>query len=61
MRGTVTQLHGAVFGVVNSVLGVGILAAFVNPLVAVLGASNIVLYAGIYTPLKRLSIANTVC
>lgn len=30
-----------------------------NPLTAGLGFANIILYAGIYTPLKQLSIANT--
>lgn len=30
-----------------------------NPLTAALGAGNIVLYAGVYTPLKVLSISNT--
>lgn len=31
----------------------------VNPTVAFLGAANIALYAGVYTPLKRLSCVNT--
>lgn len=31
----------------------------VNPTVAFLGAANIVLYAGVYTPMKRLSWLNT--
>ncbi len=30
-----------------------------NVLTASLGASNILLYAGVYTPLKQLSVANT--
>ena len=30
-----------------------------NPLTAALGTGNIVLYAGVYTPLKVLSISNT--
>ena len=30
-----------------------------NALTAGLGAANIVLYAGVYTPLKQLSVANT--
>lgn len=30
-----------------------------NPTTAALGAANIALYAGVYTPLKQLSIANT--
>jgi len=31
----------------------------VNPTTAALGAANIALYAGLYTPLKQLSVANT--
>jgi len=31
----------------------------VNPTVSFLGALNIVLYAGAYTPLKRVSVVNT--
>jgi protoheme IX farnesyltransferase len=30
-----------------------------NPLTTGLGAANIVLYAGVYTPMKQLSIFNT--
>ena len=30
-----------------------------NPLTAVLGASNIILYSMCYTPMKRLGISNT--
>ncbi len=55
----VTQLHSFGFAAATGLSGVGILAAAVNPLTAVLGAANIVLYAGIYTPMKRLSMANT--
>ena len=39
--------------------GVGILALAVNPLAAAIAASTWVLYVGVYTPLKRLSIVNT--
>jgi protoheme IX farnesyltransferase len=39
--------------------GVGALWAGVNPTVAGLGLANIVLYAGVYTPMKRLSWLNT--
>ncbi|KAJ2808335.1 Protoheme IX farnesyltransferase, mitochondrial [Coemansia guatemalensis] len=39
--------------------GVLILGAFVNPLTAGLGFANIVLYAGVYTSMKRLSVVNT--
>jgi len=41
--------------------GVGTVALWfgVSPTVAGLGAGNIILYAGIYTPLKRVSVVNT--
>ena len=35
------------------------LATLVNPLTAGLGLANILLYTMVYTPMKRLSIANT--
>ncbi|KAJ3024004.1 Protoheme IX farnesyltransferase, mitochondrial [Thoreauomyces humboldtii] len=54
-----SPLHAFTAGVVGGVGGVGVLAAFVNPLTACLGAANLVLYAGVYTPMKRTSIANT--
>lgn len=54
----VTPLHAATFAAICGSAGVGALA-FINPLTAVLGLGNIVLYAGMYTPLKRISISNT--
>ena len=47
------------FGLVNSTCGTLILYHAVNPLTAGLGFANIILYAGVYTPLKRISIVNT--
>ena len=41
------------FGFVAGVCGIGWLAAFVNPTTAVLSAVTLVLYVGVYTPLKR--------
>ena len=35
------------------------LFTLVNPVTAALGFANIILYAGVYTPMKRMSIANT--
>lgn len=55
----VSPLQAASFASATAVAGVGTLAAFLNPLTAVLGASNIVLYAFVYTPMKRSSIYNT--
>jgi protoheme IX farnesyltransferase len=55
---SVTPLHAATFATICGTAGVGALAA-INPLTAILGLSNIILYAGMYTPLKRISISNT--
>lgn len=51
--------HVATFAIVTGIAGPSILWSFVNGTTALLGASNIVLYAGAYTYLKRRSIANT--
>ncbi|KAG0379117.1 Protoheme IX farnesyltransferase, mitochondrial [Mortierella sp. AD032] len=59
VRKAVSPLHAWSFATATGLGGVGILAAAVNPLTAALGAANLVLYAGVYTPMKRMSIANT--
>jgi heme o synthase len=59
VRGTLSLVQAKTFGLATGAAGVGILAVGVNPTVAALGLGNIVLYAGIYTPLKRLTILNT--
>lgn len=59
VRRSVTPFHAFNFAIVSGVAGVGILWNFVNPLTAVLGATNIALYAGAYTYLKRKHIINT--
>ncbi|KAI8832215.1 UbiA prenyltransferase family-domain-containing protein [Chytriomyces cf. hyalinus JEL632] len=46
-------------GVASGVAGVAALYTLVNPLTAALGLANIVLYAGVYTPMKRFTIWNT--
>jgi protoheme IX farnesyltransferase len=48
-----------VFAAVCGTLGTGALFYGVNPTTAFLGAANIVLYAGVYTPMKRMSVINT--
>ncbi|KAI8985341.1 UbiA prenyltransferase family-domain-containing protein [Pilobolus umbonatus] len=58
-RRALSQAHAFVFGGLTGVTGVGMLAACVNPITAILGAANIALYTMIYTPMKRSSIANT--
>ena len=55
----ITPLHAFTFGSVSGLAGLFTLYTCVNPLVASMGLLNIVLYAGIYTPLKRLSVTNT--
>lgn len=60
VKGRIDPLHAFTFGTVAGVAGVSLLATAVNPLTAVLGGANIFLYAGVYTPLKRISISNTV-
>eukprot|EP00045_Choanoeca_perplexa_P012043 m.129941 g.129941 ORF g.129941 m.129941 type:complete len:363 (+) comp15864_c0_seq1:135-1223(+) len=59
VSGELSPFHAWSFGTLCGLSGVGILAAGVNPLVAALGAGNILLYAGVYTPMKRMSIYNT--
>ncbi|EGD83544.1 protoheme IX farnesyltransferase [Salpingoeca rosetta] len=58
VRGDMSPFHAFSVAVTSGAVGVGILST-INPIVAGLGLGNIVLYAGIYTPMKRLSIANT--
>jgi len=55
----VSPFHAAVFGVVCTVLGGGFLWFGCNPTTAALGLGNLVLYAAIYTPIKRFSVINT--
>lgn len=59
VRGKLSPLHAASFGVVSGGVGLGILATMTNPLTACLGAANVLLYTAIYTPMKRHSIVNT--
>lgn len=59
VRGAMLPHQAFVAATASGIVGVGMLAAGVNPTVASLGLANIVLYAGIYTPLKRISIVNT--
>jgi protoheme IX farnesyltransferase len=59
--GQVSPLHALLFAVVTSLAGVAILNEQVNPLTALLGLANVVIYAIIYTPLKaRTSLCTLV-
>lgn len=57
--GKVTTTVALVLSVATSLLGVGILAAFVNTLTAVLALVALVLYVFVYTPLKTVSSLST--
>ncbi|KAK1987503.1 protoheme IX farnesyltransferase [Colletotrichum cereale] len=59
VRGLLTKRAAVLFAVATAVTGVGALYFGVNPTVAFLGGANIVLYAGMYTPMKAFSAANT--
>ncbi|KAI8318615.1 protoheme IX farnesyltransferase [Martensiomyces pterosporus] len=58
-RHALAPLHALAFGATTGAAGVASLWVFVNPLTAGLGLANIVLYAAVYTAMKRLTIANT--
>jgi len=57
--GKVTATQAAMLGGVTGLTGTAMLALATNPTVALLGASNIVLYAGVYTYSKRYTELNT--
>lgn len=59
VRGLITPRGALAFAVLTGAAGVGLLTYGVNPTVAFLSALNIFLYAGVYTPLKRISVVNT--
>ncbi|KAL8785884.1 MAG: hypothetical protein Q9213_003116 [Squamulea squamosa] len=59
VRGYIGRRGALVFASVAGIVGVGSLYYGVNPTVSFLGGLNIFLYAGVYTPLKRISVLNT--
>ena len=59
VRGLIGKRGAFTFAAVAGVIGVGGLWFGVNPTVAFLGGLNIFLYAGVYTPMKRISVVNT--
>ncbi|KAK0649006.1 UbiA prenyltransferase family-domain-containing protein, partial [Cercophora newfieldiana] len=59
VRRLLTTRAAVLFAVSCALAGTGALYLGVNPTVAFLGAANIALYAGAYTPLKRISTINT--
>ncbi|KNZ44005.1 protoheme IX farnesyltransferase [Puccinia sorghi] len=58
-RRAISTHHASVFATLSGLSGTAILATMVNPTTAVLGLSNLILYAFVYTPLKRISVINT--
>lgn len=59
VRGQLTPLHAATFASVSASVGTAVLYFGVNGIVAALGFLNLLLYTGVYTPMKRFSIVNT--
>lgn len=57
--GQVSPLETILFSMVTGISGTTLLAIFTNPLTATLGLFNLVLYAFVYTPMKRTNVANT--
>ena len=58
--GRMSASHGLAVGIGLSLAGVTVLAALVNLLTAALGALTVLLYVGVYTPLKRMTTLNTI-
>jgi len=59
VRRAITPLHGLGFALATGIAGPALLWTMTNPTTACLGLANIVLYAGVYTWMKRRSIWNT--
>ena len=58
-RGRISVPHAVGFAAVLGAGGVAVLGLKCNALTAGLGAANVALYTGVYTPLKQLHVANT--
>ncbi|KAG7672635.1 putative Protoheme IX farnesyltransferase, mitochondrial [Nannochloris sp. 'desiccata'] len=57
--GRMSRAHALAFAAITGAGGVWLLLEKTNGTTAALGAANIALYAGVYTPLKQLSVINT--
>ena len=55
----VSPLHAMSFAICTAVTGGILLGALVNSTALYLGIANLLLYVCVYTPLKRITIANT--
>jgi heme o synthase len=59
VTGILTPSHATMVTSLWGILGTATLYHYTDPLTTALGLGNIVLYAGVYTPLKPLTIYNT--
>ncbi|KAH6667072.1 protoheme IX farnesyltransferase [Plectosphaerella plurivora] len=59
VRKLITTRSAILFAVMCGISGTAALYYGVNPTVSFLGFANIVLYAGVYTPLKAVTVVNT--
>jgi len=59
VRGLISPRAALLFALATGLTGLTGLHLGANPTVSFLGALNILLYAGVYTPLKRISVLNT--
>jgi protoheme IX farnesyltransferase len=59
VRKLISTRGALLFAIFTGVTGTAALYAGVNPTTAFLAALNIAIYAGAYTPLKRISVVNT--
>ncbi|KIV77621.1 protoheme IX farnesyltransferase [Exophiala sideris] len=59
VRNLISKRGASVFALLCGASGLLLLGYGTNPTVAGLSALNIFLYAGVYTPMKRISVANT--
>ncbi|KAE8152625.1 UbiA prenyltransferase family-domain-containing protein [Aspergillus avenaceus] len=59
VRGLVSRRGALLFAVATAATGLALLYFGTNPTVTALSASNIFLYAFVYTPLKRIHVINT--
>ena len=57
--GRLSRTYAAALGLIVSLCGALLLGVTTNPLTAFLAAGNLLLYIGVYTPLKPVSTVNT--
>lgn len=57
--GRVSLVHAGIFAAASAASGLALLSQETNGVTTSLAAANLVLYAGAYTPLKRVSTINT--